>query len=282
MSSSIKSYFERKRRDLSDKSTNEKEKKKARKSSLDLSLSKETSDGTDVFAKVIESPRCASILYDCLNNLELKVNEIYELSSSTKDAQIKGAKQLEDVSESIKFINEKFEEYEADLKQKEKEIAELKEDLTSLKEKFFQVERTLDHQEQYSRRNCLLVHGVEEKNNEDTDQEIINIVKNDLGEEITIHDIDRTHRLGKRKLDNNVSRPIIVKFTRYNVRNRIFKTKKKLKGKTVSITESLTKRRVVELKKAREMYGFNNVWSQDGKILFSDVNDRNKVKVFYD
>ena len=59
----------------------------------------------------------------------------------------------------------------------------------SLKETFFQVDKTLDHQEQYSRRNCLLVHGVEEKNNEDTDQEIINIVKNDLGEEITIHDI---------------------------------------------------------------------------------------------
>ena len=85
--------------------------------------------------------------------------------------------------------------------------------MTSLKEKFFQVDKTLDRQEQYSRRNCLLVHGVEENNNEDTDQEIINIVKNDLGEEITIHDIDRTHRLGKRKLDNNVPRPIIVKFT---------------------------------------------------------------------
>ena len=56
----------------------------------------------------------------------------------------------------------------------------------------------------------------------------------------------------------------------------------RLKGKTVSITESLTKRRVVELKKVREMYGFKNVWSQDGKILFSDVNDGNKVKVFYD
>ena len=84
---------------------------------MDLSLSKETSDDTDVFTKGIESPRCASILYDCLKNLESKVNEIYELSSSTKDAQIKDAKYLEDVSESIKFINEKFEEYEADWKQ---------------------------------------------------------------------------------------------------------------------------------------------------------------------
>ena len=55
-----------------------------------------------------------------------------------------------------------------------------------------------------------------------------------------------------------------------------------LKLKSVSITESLTKRRVVELKKAREMYGFKNVWAQDGKVLFSDVNDRNKIKVFYD
>ena len=105
MSSSIKSYFERKKRDLSDKSTNEEERKKARESSLDLSVSKETSDDTDVFTEGIESPRCANILYDCLKNLELKVNEIYELSSSTC------AKQLEDVNESIKFINEKFEEY---------------------------------------------------------------------------------------------------------------------------------------------------------------------------
>ena len=55
-----------------------------------------------------------------------------------------------------------------------------------------------------------------------------------------------------------------------------------LKLKSVSITERLTKRRVVELKKAKEMYGFKNVRSQDDKILFSDVNDRNKVKVFYD
>ena len=86
--------------------------------------------------------------------------------------------------------------------------------MTSLKQKFFQVDKTLDCQEQYSRRNCLLVHGMEENNNEDTDQEIINIVKNDLGEEIIIHVIDRTHRLGKRKLDNNAPRLIVVKFTR--------------------------------------------------------------------
>ena len=64
-------------------------------------------------------------------------------------------------------------------------------------------------------------------------------------EEITIHDIHRTHVLRKRKIDNNVQRPINVKFAMYKIRNRIFKTKKKLKGKNVSITESLTKRSVI-------------------------------------
>ena len=59
-----------------------------------------------------------------------------------------------------------------------------------------------------------------------------------MGEGITIHDIDRTHRLGKRKLDNNVPRPIIVKFARYNVRDRIFKTKKKLKGKITALRKA--------------------------------------------
>ena len=59
--------------------------------------------------------------------------------------------------------------------------------MASLNEKFIQVDKTLD---------------------------LIKIVKNDLGEEINIHDIDRTHRLGKRKLDNNVLRSIIVTFAR--------------------------------------------------------------------
>ena len=34
--------------------------------------------------------------------------------------------------------------------------------------------------------------------------------------------------------------------------------------------------------KAREIYNFRNAWSHEDKILFSDINDRNKVKVFYD
>ena len=55
-----------------------------------------------------------------------------------------------------------------------------------------------------------------------------------------------------------------------------------LKGRAVSVTENLTKKRITEMKTAPKTYGLKIVWSQDGKILFTDVNDRNKIKVFHD
>ena len=65
-------------------------------------------------------------------------------------------------------------------------------------------------------------------------------------------------------------------------RNTNFKTKKKLKGRNVGTTESITNRRVIEAKKATEINDFRNVWSLDGQVLFLDINFRNKVKAFYD
>ena len=44
-----------------------------------------------------------------------------------------------------------------------------------------------------------------------------------------------------------------------HLRHNIFKNKKLLKGKGVSITESLTKDRMAKLTEARETYGFRNV-----------------------
>ena len=95
--------------------------------------------------------------------------------------------QLEEVSEFITFINEKFEEFEVDRKQKENEIAELKEDLAFLKEKFIEVDKNLYHQKLYSGRNCHLVHGVDEKYNEDRNQAIISIIKMIWERKLLIH-----------------------------------------------------------------------------------------------
>ena len=106
-------------------------------------------------------------------------------------------------------------------------------------------------------------------------------IKEKRREEIEKDEIDRSHRLGAPK-NNGKSRSIIMKFVRYNTRCRIFKNKKKLKRKSISVTESLTKKRMEALKKAREDHGFENVWSSEGKILYKDVSEGNKIKVYFD
>ena len=57
-------------------------------------------------------------------------------------------------------------------------------------------------------------------------------------------------------------------------------TGKKLKGKNIAITESLTAIRMKKLNEAREIFDFKNVWTSDGKILFK--NGRGNTSPFYD
>ena len=65
---------------------------------------------------------------------------------------------------------------------------------------------------------------------------------------------------------------MIVKFARYNVRDRVFSNKLKLKGKQISIFESLIKLSLMKLKEARDQYTFGNGSTQDGKTTFKDDN----------
>ena len=63
---------------------------------------------------------------------------------------------MEEVNESTKFLNEKFEEMEGDRKEKERQILELKSNVKSLNEKVETMDRSQDRHEQYSRRNVFL------------------------------------------------------------------------------------------------------------------------------
>ena len=106
------------------------------------------------------------------------------------------------------------------------------------------------------------------------DKKISELEKHVIAEGMDIQlveeDLDRTHRIGKKS--DGKSRPIIIKFARYNVRRKIYSNKKKLKGKKVMITESLTTAWVKLLKEAQSKYSVKNVWTTDGRIFFKVGN----------
>ena len=107
---------------------------------------------------------------------------------------------------------------------------------------------------------------------------VLDVINNKLNIEMYQTNIDRSHRLGKRKGPGQKPRAVVVKFTRYNDRHHVFRNKKLLKGTSISVTESLTLKRMARLKKARE-HGFANASTLDGKITFKG-NDGNP-KVYY-
>lgn len=142
-----------------------------------------------------------------------------------------------------------------------------------------QLEHVIDEQEQYSRRNCLLVHGLPESDNEDTDKLVINLFVDKLQAQINTDDLDRTHRLGRKQqgaANDTVRRPrpIIVKFLSYAKRNNIFRTKRHLKNSGYTITENLTMKRMKLLTAAKNTPTVKSAWTIDGRIHCLLNNDK--------
>ena len=83
------------------------------------------------------------------------------------------------------------------------------------------------------------MHGIKERRQEVIDELVIQAIKSEIDIDIDVKDIDLTHWIGA-KTENN-RRNIILKFVRYSERRKVFNSKKRLKGKNLSITEILTK-----------------------------------------
>ena len=178
------------KKDLSDTSKRDEDPNKIREAS-----SANFADESDGFNEDIDSSGCREILFNCLKNLEAKVMEIYEQGNENKNMHIKGEKQLVDLAESVKFMTSKFDELEKDRKEKEKIINNLKGEVSYLSENLGKTEESIDAQQQFSRRNCLLLHGIEETKGEDTDNVVLEVLNNDMGLNIWKTALDHSHRI---------------------------------------------------------------------------------------
>lgn len=172
-----------------------------------------------------------------------------------------------------------------DLEKSKDHVSALEEQCNGLRSTVDILKDEVDSLEQYSRRNCLLIHGIKEDldesgstatdRNENTDDITIKFFQDHLNLNINEWDIERSHRLGRLKPDR--PRPIIVKFTRYNTRSEVFRAKRLLKGTGFVITESLTPQRLGLLNEAKSNPNVSTTWTSDGKIICL-LNDR-KTKI---
>ena len=155
------------------------------------------------------------------------------------------------MNKTIHFIGEKFDGLEKDGHEKDKIIKSLSKKTFEMAQRINKLVNLVDRQEQYLRHNCLLVHGIVETNDENTDDLILKTINEKLDINNTESEIDRSHSIGTKK-DGRRPRPIIVKLMSYNTTEKVFASKRKLKGTRVSITESLTAKGMEQLNKTRE------------------------------
>ena len=134
----------------------------------------------------------------------------------------------------------------------------------------------LNDLEQYGRRNSLRFHNLDmdlSLKEGEMIHSLVGFINNTIltnEEKISDNDIERCHPIGKKV---GTRKPqIIVKFTSYKTRAKVFANKTKLKGhpNKTFLTEDLTSKNhtviksLLELRKAKRI---NSFWTSNGKIL---------------
>ena len=177
-----------------------------------------------------------------------------------------------------------------------KELKEKDQVISQLQHKVISLESDNDVLEQYARRNSLRLFGLPEEEGEDTATRAVSFINNTMQVEppITMEDIDRVHRISKKKMTLTPStsdssspsindpkpRPIIIKFATYRARHRVISKKRNLQGTEIFLNEDLTQARSTLLYKARVMKRqkcITDVWTYDGAIVIKDKDKRIKT-----
>ena len=233
---------------------------------------KESAD--DVFS---DAPAWAVALFNSMEKVNTKIDNLSATTQDLLDFKIATESKVEALEDMLKAISvaidvnaEEHESFSGRIKTLEKKVAHLEKEHK-------RVESELDANQMYSRRNNLIIHGIAETRDENTDAVEINFLKSELNLSLTERDLDRSHRLGKRDESKKRPRPIIIKFLRHNDKHLIYSKKKLLKNKPFLITESLTPNRLALYKAAREKYGNSNVWTNDGRIKFKSDGKVNVI-----
>lgn len=163
------------------------------------------------------------------------------------------------------------------------DVANLTPKIQDLLQRVEMLEKQHDDLEQYSRRNCVILHGCTSMPESDDYYDFENYVITTLNNKLKLDrpivnmDIDITHKLKSKSPKN----PIIIKFVRRSTKNLIYNKKTKLKGSGLSITESLTRSRLKLLAAAKQAFGKEKVSTMNG-IIYAYLDKRRVISSLND
>lgn len=201
--------------------------------------------------KALMLPEIKGMIESSIPGIKLSVIEAVKESYQSLSDEVKS---LREENELLKILN-------GELEKKVSDVVDANETL-----------------EQYGRRNSVRISGVPVRQNEVTDEIVLDIAQA-LGVAMDVSEIDRSHRVGK---PTNRNRDILVKFVSYRSRQKLYSRRKDLRDNDATmgtfINEDLTRCRSNILYEARlsatgENAIFKAAYSSDGKIFAIDKTD---------
>ena len=130
----------------------------------------------------------------------------------------------------------------------------------------------IDEQEQYSRRENLMIRGIPETENEVTNDKVVEVAEL-MRVRVAHEDISTSHRIGRPQPGRE--RPLVARFVRRDKRTEILRNKKKLKdtNRGVFVDEHLSPLRAKLLNLVKRDEDTARVWTIDGKIFCTRKGD---------
>lgn len=139
--------------------------------------------------------------------------------------------------------------------------------LQTLQQQVALLVRQVDNMEMRGRRKMLLCHGLPELREEDTAAVVTGTIVSRLKiADFSVKCISRCHRMGRAPSDNK-PRPILLKLRDIGMRDKIWYAKTALKGSKITISEFLTKPRHDVFMAARDTFGVNKCFTQQGSVI---------------
>ncbi|XP_045475167.1 protein unc-13 homolog C-like [Harmonia axyridis] len=114
-----------------------------------------------------------------------------------------------------------------------------------------QLENRIDQLQQVSKMNNICIYNLDEEIEEKTSEQVINLLNNRMKINIKKEDIIKAQRVG---VKNDKTRPIIVKFEKYQHKAMVLKNCKLLRGTKIGIAEDLLRKKIHLYKEVTKMY----------------------------
>ena len=190
--------------------------------------------------------------------------------------------QIASVSNELFSLNSKFDKLEKENRDLKVKADERDDRIAYLESELSKANNETDELESYVRRQCLVINNLKPQQGK-TDLELfMELCSTNFADlNITSETISKLHRLPRNphnQTDNDKPLALVVKFVKDMVRDSLFKNKKNLKGKGVTITELLTSKRSQLLSKCIEKIPYEPmpraIWTDNGRILVKLGNNR--------